>query len=102
MSVTYNNKNLKDITTFIITVLIIILLVFNVRAKYDQTLRVKEVEERILDLDEELRIAQEEIKQFLEQSNLEETLEVYKSSQEDLGELMIKIESLTQDLGDEE
>jgi len=80
--------------------LIVILLLFNVRAKAEYELKVKSLEEKVMTLDEELIAAQESILDYLESSDLSETLLLFNQSQQDLGNLVKRIDDLTEQLGE--
>ena len=80
--------------------LIVILFLFNIKERHSYEIRVKGLEDKITNLDEELLIAQQEILYFLENTDLKKTLEMFNKSQEELGEIVHKIDELTEQLGD--
>lgn len=96
----FNKDGRRSTATFIMAVLIVILLLVNVRGKYENELRVKTLESKVLSLDEELLIAQKEILEYLERADLQVTLDMFNESREDLSILVGRIDVLTEKLGD--
>lgn len=100
MSSEYYKKSFRSFATLFMAALIVILLLFNVRAKAEYELKVKSLEEKVMTLDEELIAAQESILDYLESSDLSETLLLFNQSQQDLGNLVKRIDDLTEQLGE--
>lgn len=95
-----NNKKIRLTATFLMAILIVVLFLFNIKEKHSYEVRVKGLEDRITNLDEELSLAQQEILYFLENTDLKKTLEMFNRSQDELGEIVHKIDELTEQLGD--
>lgn len=96
----FNKDGRRSTATFIMAVLIVILLLVNVRGKYENELRVKTLESKVLSLDEELLLAQNEILEYLERADLQVTLDMFNESREDLFILVERIDILTDKIGD--
>ena len=94
------NYNIRSSATLVIALLIVFLLLYNAGLHKHYELKVKELESKVVTLDEELRIAQEEILIFLQGTDFTETLKLFNTSQHDLGELIERIEGLTSDIGE--
>lgn len=95
-----NNKKIRLTATFLMAFLVVLLFLFNIKERHSYEIRVKGLEDKISNLDEELFIAQQEILYFLENTDLKKTLEMFNKSQEELGEIVHKIDELTEQLGD--
>ena len=95
-----NYKNFRSVATFVMATLIVILLLINIRAKTDYELKVKSLEGKMLTLEDELVAAQRDIMDYLESSDLSSTLLLFNSSKKDLGELVLRIDELTEQIGE--
>ena len=95
-----NRSKIRNSSTLLIALLIVFLLLYNAGVQTNYEHKVRELENKVVTLDEELKLAQEEILIFLQGSDFTETLKMFNDSQQDLGELVNRIKGITSDMGE--